>query len=219
MVMTALVCSQQNMLAKKVNEGTWALQSCCWSQTITFRGKRTKSALDQMLDAGLLSELLLWLWTSLAAFRLAEMYKSLWRWMNRQLLAGCPEPLCELPFNWRAPVRFAFFSSPTHAHCDQVVWNIKSEVTSSLKKRFKSYGLCCCLFACVATFTIGIGELKLRELCYLWGEVMRPTVCSDQVPTQHAASLAIHCGNTVHIYSGTYIWAVPCFGCEPLSPC
>lgn len=42
--------------------------------------------------------------TSLAARRLIEMCKSLWHGMNRQLLAGCPMPLCVLPLNWSAPV-------------------------------------------------------------------------------------------------------------------
>lgn len=42
--------------------------------------------------------------TSLAARTLIEMCKSLWRRMNRQLLAGCPMPLCVLPLNWSAPV-------------------------------------------------------------------------------------------------------------------
>ncbi len=42
--------------------------------------------------------------TSLAVRRLIEMCKSLWHRMNRQLLAGCPMPLCVLPLNWSAPV-------------------------------------------------------------------------------------------------------------------
>ena len=42
--------------------------------------------------------------TSLAARTLIEMCKSLWHRMNRQLLAGCPVPLCALPLNWSAPV-------------------------------------------------------------------------------------------------------------------
>lgn len=60
-------------------------------------------------------------WTSLSVHTLIETCKSLWHWMNRQLLAGCPMPLCAQPLNWSAPVFLLFFYP--HSLWPDSVWH------------------------------------------------------------------------------------------------
>lgn len=164
-------------------------------------------------------------WTSLAVHRLIEMCKSFWHRMNRQLLAGCPVPLCVLPLNWSAPVcppsflclpmltaaRFCLTSKARLCVPSNSLRPISAAVW--LKRTFHNrngWGKTVWYISeikgrrCKADKVLAIQWLGLPAHPLLWMMVMFHL----QVNMQRTASATIHSEYTVHIYSNIFEW--PC---------